>query len=388
MAGSDHVPNAEVPLQPTNGGDAAPVPAPVERGRHEALSAVVPSPIAERGPAAIEITPAAGGRVQGTVPDGLGASDGMARGETDPPPARELTHPLQRLQRDPNGFEVQNVFWQTRQFVVYEADEQVRYMLPDDYEVAKALRHKVADLGGLRASIENLRADPALSAKEKTRAARETAWALAQAFEDTDDPPSERPKDILTRVDARLRSLVKSHYRKKYLIANLYAFVGIEAIFLLLAVMFANAALQGNLAALPHYALYGALGALGAFLSVITRARSIDVDIDLKTWEHVFAGATRILIGVVGGLVIGLALDSRFVDPTFGSNIAAGGEAAKPTATAVLSLDKQMAMYFLFAFLGGFSESLVPNLLRRGEQAAGGSEAPSPDEPIVRGMKP
>jgi hypothetical protein len=296
---------------------------------------------------------------------------------------KEIKKPPHRGDTDANGFKIDNVFSSTRYFVIYEADNQVRFVLPDDYQVARDLRRKVADLGGLRASIEDLRADPSLSQNEKTRAAREISWALAQAFEDEAEPPSEKPKEILARVDARLRSLVKSHYRKKYVLANLAAFAVIEVVLILLAVGFGHWwTVPAGLAAVHRYAIYGACGALGAFLSVITGIRSIDVDIDLKKWEHIFAGATRILIGVVGALVIGLALDSKFIDPTLGG-------ADLPTEAVDGSLDRRVALYLLFAFIGGFSESLVPNVLRRGEQAAAGSEGQgTSNDPIVKGMKP
>jgi hypothetical protein len=113
--------------------------------------------------------------------------------------------------------------------------------------------------------------------------------------------------------------------------------------------------------------------------------RSIDVNLDLKAWEHVYSGATRIFIGVIGAWVVGLALDSNLVDPTFGSmedtmpTDPSGGSSELPPTTA---------MYLIFAF-AGFSESLVPNLLRRGEQAAGGDErSEAADEPIVQKMQP
>jgi hypothetical protein len=53
------------------------------------------------------------------------------------------------------------------------------------------------------------------------------------------------------------------------------------------------------------------------------------------------------------------------------------------------NLDGRLALYLLLSFIAGFSESLVPNLLRRGEQATGGSEKQNTaDDPIVKDMKP
>jgi hypothetical protein len=289
-------------------------------------------------------------------------------------------------QSDTSGAEIQSIYSSTRQFIIYEAADQIRFMLPDNYEVAKKLRQRIADLGGLRASIEDWRCDPSLSLNEKTRAAREIAWALAQAFEDEANPISQEPKEILSRVDARLRSLVKSHYRKKYCIANLVAFGSIEVILILIAIVSSWWNLSGDMSVIHRYAIYGAFGGLGAFLSVITGLKHIEIDINLNRWEHVFAGATRILIGVVGAIVIGLALDSRLIDPTFGS---ANGTSAGAAAGAKAGLDPRLALSFILSFVAGFSESLVPNLLRRGEQTVRGTEsADIPDAPIVKNMKP
>jgi hypothetical protein len=291
----------------------------------------------------------------------------------------EITDPPKVGDLDPNGLKIDEIFKSTRRFVIYGAAGSVRYMLPENSETGRTLTQRIAGLGGLRASIDDLRAESCVSNNEKERAARELCWALALAFEDSGNPPSEEPKQILTRVDARLRSLVKSHYRKKYVLANLAAFIAIEFVLICFAAALEVRQLNaGHLPILHHYAIYAAFGALGAFLSVITGIRSIDLDINLKTWEYAFAGATRISIGVIGALVVALALDSKFIDPTFGSP----PHSLEPGAG---NLQRHVAIYLLLTFVGGFSESLVPNLLRRAEQASAGGDTPKPsDEPIVK----
>jgi hypothetical protein len=312
--------------------------------------------------------------------DGPSADGSASRSQSAAKPEdAEITTPPQLGDKDANGYMIDTIYWSTKQFVIYQADGQIRYTLPNDYQVAKALRVRVADLGGLRASIEDLRGEPCLSQNEKARAARETAWALALGFEDDAETPSSQPKDILTKVDARLRSLLKSHYRKRYAISNFVAFVAIEAVLFLITLL--TSYFPGSGPVLPRYSTYCMFGALGAFLSVITSIRSIDINLDLKAWEHIFAGATRILIGVIGALVIGLALDSSFLDPMFGSK-------ADPATDASTQLDKRLAMYLIFSFIAGFSESLVPNILRRGEQSAGDDKSSTPDDAIVKEMKP
>lgn len=273
---------------------------------------------------------------------------------------------------------------------------------------------------------------------------------------------------MLTRVDARLRSLVKSSYRRRYAISNLAAFGVITASLIALALIFGMIwEPQGVLAVLPRYAVYCAFGALGAFLSVLTRIRLIEFDLDLNTWEHAFSGATRILIGVIGAIVVGLALDSNFMDPTFGGNdvletgtpqvvavvdppagvrvvqppaaeepapqppaadgdapdparapeadavpspapavqanpVLVAGEAALPPGmninlimatagereTTPSRVGNILAMYLIFAFLAGFSESLVPSILAKGEPNSGGRSRLGTDDPIVEDMNP
>lgn len=310
------------------------------------------------------------------TPSGAGAADRDPVDEVAPPPTLAIGG------LDPNGATVTCIHAATRRYVVYEAGAQVRYLLPDDYRVGRLMRRRVAPLGGLRASIEGLRSEAAIGPPERARAGRELAWALGEAFEDEDDATSDQPKQVLARVDARLRSLVKSQYRRQYVLGNIKAFALLEAG--LLAILVLSSSGLGDSPVTHDYAGYAVCGALGAFLSVISSVRSLDFDLNLTTWEHVFAGATRIMIGVIGAWVVALALNSALVDPTFGGQ----GRGVAMGARDVLTTRE--AMYLFLCFIAGFSESLVPNLLRRGEEAVGDGSAPprSVTGPIMKDMKP
>lgn len=289
----------------------------------------------------------------------------------------EITVPPKVGDLDPNGVAIDKIFISTRRFVIYEGGGWIRYILPKSSEKGQKLAKRIAGYGGLRASIDDLRAESCISHIERERAARELCWAFAVAFEDESNPPSEEPKHILTRVDARLRSLVKSHFRKRYVLANLFAFIAIEIVLICLVATLEWFQLKDwHLPILHHYAVYAAFGALGAFLSVITGIHSIDLDLNLKIWEYAFAGATRISIGVIGALVVGLALDSKLIDPLFQAD-------PKPPLGAG-NLPRHIAVYLLLTFVGGFSEKLVPSLLRRAEATAGENTPKPSDEPIVK----
>ena len=94
-----------------------------------------------------------------------------------------------------------------------------------------------------------------------------------------------------------------------------------------------------------------ALGALDAFLSVSLGIQRIKIERGLTRREQIYTGAVRTIIGVIGALVIGLAIESKFITSSFGS----------PVSPPV---------FYLLALLAGFSESFVPNTLRRAEAAA------------------
>ncbi|MGH9896309.1 MAG: hypothetical protein ACREA0_30815, partial [bacterium] len=237
----------------------------------------------------------------------------MPNGQQPPDPteiSEELSKAIGAGGRDGSGRSITEIYWSTKKFILYEADGQVRYIQPNDYETARALREKSFRLEALRANIERLRAHPTIPEAESRRAGRELAWALAQAFEtndDADEAAKDAPAEALRRTETRLRSLVKSHLRKRYIYANIVAFIGITVFLLALALWLADFSKVESLTPwniIGLYASYCIFGALGSFLSVAMGIRSLDMDIDLRGWEHVFAGAIRIFIGVIGAIIV------------------------------------------------------------------------------------
>jgi hypothetical protein len=201
-----------------------------------------------------------------------------------------------------------------------------------------------------------LRDNAAIDKAESERAAVELAGSLAEAFESED--PTKVKIDSLKNTEARLLNIVKSSYRKNYVKGTLWAFLVVAAVLGLIMYYFPNEVKTPpetwnhiNPVEVGKYAAYCLFGAMGALLSVAMGIRNIDFDVNLRGWEHFFSGLTRISIGIFAGIIIGLAVQSKFLNPSFNSE----------TSAPVL--------YFL-AFIAGFSESMVPNLLRRGESAA------------------
>src|SRR3954471_261927 len=98
--------------------------------------------------------------------DGQASSDKIGSSPEASPASGEIVNVPRVGEDDANGYKIETIFYSTRQFVIYQADGQVRYALPANYETAKVLRRRVADLGGLRSSIEDLRAESYLSSVE------------------------------------------------------------------------------------------------------------------------------------------------------------------------------------------------------------------------------
>lgn len=268
--------------------------------------------------------------------------------------------------KDNRGAEITEVYWATRKFYIYQAGGHIRYGLPEDYDTAATLRQRIFRLTDSRSNIERLRSIDGISKDERERGAVELAAALAQAFEtDLKADPAEvaGPLESMKRTEQRLTSLAKSACRKRYVIGAVQAFAVVVVLLFLIVWLLPQANLTPlSSEVLAKYAAYSLFGALGSFLSVLLGLRGLDFDLNLDRWEHLVAGLTRIGIGVFAGIVIGLAINSSFLNPDF-------------TAAGTPS---EIVIYFL-AFVAGFSESLVPNLLKRGDESAAASSGKSQD---------
>jgi hypothetical protein len=290
------------------------------------------------------------------------ASDGQADDETSTTTKRGTTIERfpKRGEADSEGRTIQKVYWASKKFFIYRADEQVHYLLPDDYETAHDIRKRIFKLTGTRSNIERLRTNPAIRASEKEWAATELAGALAEAIErDVDaDADAVAAVNALKGTEVRLTSLIKSAYRKRYIKAVILAFLAIVVALAIVRMLLppdTAAYHKIEVARIGEYAGYAIFGALGAFFSVAMGIRAIDLDLDLGRWEYFFAGTIRICIGVLSGVVVGLAINSNFLNPNFSTS------------------EPALAVFYFLAFLAGFSETLVPNLLKRGDEAAEGS---------------
>ena len=98
----------------------------------------------------------------------------------------EITNPPQVGKLDPNGITIDRIFKSTRRFAIYEAGGEVRYQLPNNSTTGQKVSARIAGLGGLRASIDDLRAELRPFVPMKRKGLHEKwRWALGPGLRTT-----------------------------------------------------------------------------------------------------------------------------------------------------------------------------------------------------------
>jgi hypothetical protein len=93
------------------------------------------------------------------------------------------------------------------------------------------------------------------------------------------------------------------------------------------------------------------MGAIGAFLSVLSRSRTIEVDLSAPVLQQYTEGLFRGVVGLMGGILVALAIKA---------NIIAG---------FIDKLEKGIAVFMLLGLVAGASERIIPGLVRRIEDS-------------------
>lgn len=86
--------------------------------------------------------------------------------------------------------------------------------------------------------------------------------------------------------------------------------------------------------------------AIGGFFSVALNINKIEIDIDDFSLFHFFNGGLRILISILAGVIIYVLIKSELIIPS-------------------LINEQNNHVFYLLAVLAGFSESYIPNLLKK-----------------------
>jgi hypothetical protein len=105
-----------------------------------------------------------------------------------------------------------------------------------------------------------------------------------------------------------------------------------------------------------YYILMGtSIGGLGAWLSVIQRSRSAELDVAAGQTLHYLEGTFRIMVGTLGALLIALATRAGLIVPV-----------------------QQLSEIMVMCMVAGASERLIPSFIEQVESRAVARDATAP----------
>jgi hypothetical protein len=251
-------------------------------------------------------------------------------------------------------------------YAVYRTAERVVIHYSDDAALEKIQRTAMAQLNPVRGEINGLIDSWRTSKREQLNVNakqydRRVADALIACLED--DPVGAAA--VLAAIKKDIVEERTSWARYQYLIVASITVVVVVA----LALFVANAFNISQVSRTICYAT--ATGAVGAFFSIAIAIRSRTVLMDLRVRDNSADAILRIIIGSIAATLLICLAQSGAID------FRVGEATLQPDATAVSWL-----FVLIVAFLGGFSERLVPDLLGKFAAIATNGQAPQP-APVV-----
>ncbi len=265
---------------------------------------------------------------------------------------------------DQRGREILDILWSTKDYVIFRHSSGISPHFSDVAETAKQQRASYASIGPHLSKVNALRSVTVWRAESIDR---EIARAVYQSLEGDITNAAE----TLEGVRTRLQNLINLQGRLQYQISCL-ATVALFA--MLCLVVRALASDQASLLSPARLASVAMFGALGGFLSISIGLKKLTIDPDADWRINAIAGASRIVIAVIASIFVYLMI------------------AAKLALTSLNLLDSDAGIYAI-SMAAGFSEKLVPNLLRglsiddAEKDADGGDAAPRPSERKTRKSK-
>jgi hypothetical protein len=257
-----------------------------------------------------------------------------------------LVSEVERNKKDSAGAQIREVYARRPpEYAIYRTDERVAIHFADDREQEQAQRSALVRLNPIRGEINGLidgwRQRESLRAKALCYD-RRVGDALTLAFEQ-DVASAEL---LLTQIRTDIVDERMARARFLYLI---YSFAAVALAIAIFAFM--N---SGSLYSFPAQSWnlwFGAgVGAVGAFFSIAIGIRGRTILTDMHKLNNGMDAVLRVVIGSIAAALLVCLVQSRAITFEIG--------AAKLDESGVVWL-----YVTIIAFIGGFSERLVPDLL-------------------------
>ncbi len=237
---------------------------------------------------------------------------------------------------DQRGRKILDILWSTQDYVIYRHTSGVSPHFSDDGDIARKQRAAYSSIGPQLSKVNALRSATVWRAASIDR---EIARAIYQSLESD----LKNAAATLDGVRTRLENLINIQGRLQYQTSCFLTVVVFAILYLAVSLLLANEPV--TLLSAARFASVAMCGALGGFLSISTSLKTLTIDPDSDWRINAIAGASRIIIAVIGSIFVYLMI------------------VAKLALTGLNLLDSDAGIYAI-SIAAGFSEKFVPNLLR------------------------
>lgn len=285
---------------------------------------------------------------------------------------------------DANGLQVQSIYARfDPRYAVYRTKERVTIQFADDPRLESEQRQQMSRLSPLRGEINGLVDGWRTSRQERFKSAalrydRRVADTLIVALEGDVDSALQVLSQIRDDVVAERKSLA----RFKYLVC-----AAATAVVLGLIAAFATSDFAQTHSLFVPYGPYTAntwlalaAGTLGAFFSIARGISSRSIHTDLQMVDNIVDAILRVVVGAIAAVVLQALLDANLFSLSLGKAVLGATELPVGANGEILLITPPLVL-LVAAFIAGFSERLIPDLLDSAAMAASDKPQTAPPTP-------
>lgn len=269
---------------------------------------------------------------------------------------------LIRNQPDSAGVIVEQIYIKVSElYAVYRTDERVVIQFADDPALGAEQRKSLIDLALTRGAIDSLLAEMRDTRdhgrlKRAQRYERRLADALTLALQG-------QTNQATAELDSLKQHLVeerKSYARRTYLLTSVAAGAGLILLIAVLSSSLFNFGVPaGHRAVAASMWFAAAVGTVGAFFWTAIAVSNREIEPSVSLWDTASDAGLRMFVGALSGALIFALIRAKAFGITIGSAVIDGNSAR------FLSSGADWLLVLLVAFVAGFMQRLVPDMLAK-----------------------